>query len=138
MSYIIIEKHLEIKGTELIACIIAFQLSYKERYVKVTRVVQKVYEEMEQYTGQAYLEHKLRVLIAKNDVQYKSDLSPIRLYEENIKRGALHLSLYYFALAKPTEVFSYFLSVNAFNKKCATLARGIERAAFGTLSNDST
>ena len=93
---------------------------------------------MEQYTGQAYLEHKLRLLIAKNDVQYKSDLSSMRLYEENIKRGAIHLSLYYFALAKPTEVFSYFLSVNAFNKKCATLARGIERAAFGTLSNDST
>ena len=39
--------------------------------------------------------------------------------------------------AKPTDAFSYFLSVNAFNIKCATLSRGIEFEPFGTPSNAS-
>ena len=59
----------------------ALQRNYKERYVKVTRIVCKIYEEMEQYTGQAWLEYRIRTLIVKGDMKYKGDLSSIRLYE---------------------------------------------------------
>ena len=47
----------------------------QEPYIKATRVVHEVYEEMEQYTGYTWLEYRLRTLIAKGD------LSSMRLYE---------------------------------------------------------
>ena len=38
---------------QLIACITALQAINRERYVKEARIVCEIYEEMEQYTGQA-------------------------------------------------------------------------------------
>ena len=72
----------ETRGDEqLIACITALQVGIKERYVKVARIVHEMYEEMEQYIGQVWLEYRLRTLIVKGDVKYKGNLSSIRLYE---------------------------------------------------------
>lgn len=50
------------------------------------------------------------------------------------RRGTVSFFCY---LLNPTEVFSYVASVSAFNIKCATLARAMEREVPDTLSNDS-
>ena len=53
----------------------------QEPYIKATRVVHEVYAEMEQYTGDTWLEYRLRTRIAKGDVRCKGDLSSMRLDE---------------------------------------------------------
>ena len=53
----------------------------QEPYIKATRVVHEVHAEMEQYTGDTWLEYRLRTRIAKGDVRCKGDLNSMRLYE---------------------------------------------------------
>lgn len=66
----------------------AYLLSYvqnrqgkEERFVRASRIIADLGDEMEQYTGGEWLDYRLRMLVAKGYLQYKGDLSSARLYE---------------------------------------------------------
>jgi len=70
---------------------------HKERgqhdYMKAARLIGEVIGHMQQYTGDQWIEYRLRDLIAKEIFAYRGDLNAMRLYEVKLKEEFLHLTM---------------------------------------------
>lgn len=53
----------------------------EEHFIKASRIISEISDEMDQYTGDEWLNYRLLMLIAKGDLQYKGDLVSPRLYK---------------------------------------------------------
>lgn len=58
-------------------------------YMKAARLIGEVFGHMKQYTGDEWIEYRLRDLISKEIFTYKGDLSAMRLYEVKLKEELL-------------------------------------------------
>lgn len=58
-------------------------------YMKAARLIGEVIGHMKQYTGDEWIEYRLRDLISKEIFTYKGDLSAMRLYEVKLKEELL-------------------------------------------------
>ncbi|KWW21971.1 DUF1835 domain-containing protein [Peribacillus sp. FSL E2-0218] len=59
-------------------------------YMKSARLIGEVVGHMQQYTGDVWIEYRLRNLISKEIFEYRGDLSAMRLYEVKLKKELLH------------------------------------------------
>ncbi|MGE7686423.1 DUF1835 domain-containing protein [Peribacillus simplex] len=59
-------------------------------YMKSARLIGEVIGHMQQYTGDEWIEYRLRDLISKEIFEYRGDLSAMRLYEVKLKKELLH------------------------------------------------
>ncbi|MFE0508146.1 DUF1835 domain-containing protein [Peribacillus butanolivorans] len=59
-------------------------------YMKSARLIGEVIGHMQQYTGDEWIEYRLRDLISKEIFEYRGDLSAMRLYEVKLKKVLLH------------------------------------------------
>ncbi|MEH7524056.1 DUF1835 domain-containing protein [Bacillus sp. JJ1503] len=62
----------------------------KHDYMKAARLIGEVIGHMQQYTGDQWIEYRLRDLIAKEIFAYRGDLSAMRLYEVKLKEELLY------------------------------------------------
>ena len=62
----------------------------KHDYMKAARLIGEVIGHMQQYTGDEWIEYRLRDLIAKEIFVYRGDLNAMRLYEVKLKEELLH------------------------------------------------
>ncbi|MEH7346962.1 DUF1835 domain-containing protein [Bacillus sp. JJ1532] len=62
----------------------------KHDYMKAARLIGEVIGHMQQYTGDQWIDYRLRDLIAKEIFAYRGDLSAMRLYEVKLKEELLH------------------------------------------------
>lgn len=62
----------------------------KHDYMKATRLIGEVIGHMQQYTGDQWIEYRLRDLIAKEIFVYRGDLNAMRKYEVKLKEELLH------------------------------------------------
>ena len=61
----------------------------KHDYMKAARLIGEVIGHMQQYTGDEWIEYRLRDLIAKGIFAYQGDLRAMRLYEVKLKEELL-------------------------------------------------
>lgn len=61
--------------------------------MKAARLIGEVIGHMQQYTGDQWIEYRLRDLIAKEIFAYRGDLNAMRLYEVKLKEEFLHLTM---------------------------------------------
>ena len=54
-------------------------------YMKAARLIGEVIGHIQQYTGDQWIEYRLRDLISKEVFAYRGDLSAMRLYEVKLK-----------------------------------------------------
>ncbi|MEJ9233417.1 DUF1835 domain-containing protein [Peribacillus butanolivorans] len=59
-------------------------------YMNSARLIGEVIGNMQQYTGDEWIEYRLRDLISKEIFEYRGDLSAMRLYEVKLKKELLH------------------------------------------------
>lgn len=62
----------------------------KHDYMKATRLIGEVIGHLQQYTGDQWIEYRLRDLIAKEKFVYRGDLNAMRMYEVKLKEELLH------------------------------------------------
>ncbi|WHZ02881.1 DUF1835 domain-containing protein [Neobacillus sp. YX16] len=62
----------------------------KHDYMKAARLIGEVIGHMHQYTGDQWIEYRLRDLIGKEIFTYRGELSAMRLYEVKLKEELLH------------------------------------------------
>ncbi|MGE6378951.1 DUF1835 domain-containing protein [Peribacillus muralis] len=59
-------------------------------YMKAARLIGEVIGHMQQYTGDEWIEYRLRDLISKGIFEYRGDLRAMRRYEVKLKKELLH------------------------------------------------
>lgn len=62
----------------------------KHDFLNATRLIGEVIGHLQQYTGDQWIEYRLRDLIAKEIFVYRGDLNAMRMYDVKLKEGLLH------------------------------------------------